>query len=351
MFDFFKKKNSGQPGIAKENTSAALAGSNRKNGRELPEEKPIEVDKIAIHVMPSRFRNQPIKKDSAKTIGLLIIVGGVIFLFIVSAGLYYFLFKKPSVTITEEPSLIVENNQTAEVSETEAEVNQTVVPVNTLTATEDQNLLIDDQTTATSTATTSSETIPTELDSNLSAGADDDNDGLTNIEEIIFSTDAAMFDSDGDGYSDGSELINLYNPFGEGKLITNPGIALYENKTFSYDILYPSIWQTNSNGGDDSLMFRTGDNQFIQVIVQPNINNQTLDQWYMEQLSLPAVNSADRVISSNWAGIKSLDGLNIYMMDKKQNYIFSLTYNPGGGSMLEYSNIFNMMVKSFNLKD
>lgn len=345
MFDFFKKNKSPQAEAVEEKASEPVI------------KETIKADNIAIHVMPGRFRNQPVKQNSAKTMGLLIIIGGAVVLLITALALYYFLFRKPSITITEEPSLITENNQAIEASQTGAEVNQIIAETpDTLiaTGTEITTLPLSDEIATTTIATTTPDIMPiepVETDFNLRIGVDGDNDGLSDIEEILLSTNASLPDTDGDGYADGLELINLYNPAGEGKLTANSNISFYENKTFAYDLLYPSTWQTSVNGGDDSLMFKSGDNQFVQIIVQPNVNKQTLETWYMEQLGVLTINEADRVSGSNWQGLKSSDGLNIYLMDKKQNYIFSLTYNPGGGNTLEYFNIFQMMVKSFNLKD
>lgn len=48
--------------------------------------------------------------------------------------------------------------------------------------------------------------------------ADDDNDGLTNIEEAEYGTDPNEPDTDGDGFFDGEEVKNGYNPLGEGSL-------------------------------------------------------------------------------------------------------------------------------------
>ncbi len=47
---------------------------------------------------------------------------------------------------------------------------------------------------------------------------DSDNDGLTDDEERIYGTDINNPDTDGDGYLDGQEVKNGYNPLGPGKL-------------------------------------------------------------------------------------------------------------------------------------
>jgi len=49
--------------------------------------------------------------------------------------------------------------------------------------------------------------------------ADSDNDGLIDVREEFYGTDPYYPDTDGDGYSDGYEILNGYNPRGEGKLM------------------------------------------------------------------------------------------------------------------------------------
>lgn len=48
---------------------------------------------------------------------------------------------------------------------------------------------------------------------------DSDNDGLIDVREEFYGTNPYHPDSDGDGYSDGFEILNGYNPMGEGKLM------------------------------------------------------------------------------------------------------------------------------------
>ena len=48
--------------------------------------------------------------------------------------------------------------------------------------------------------------------------ADTDDDNLYDEEEAQYGTDPNNPDSDGDGYLDGEEVKNGYNPLGEGKL-------------------------------------------------------------------------------------------------------------------------------------
>lgn len=50
------------------------------------------------------------------------------------------------------------------------------------------------------------------------SGSDQDNDGLSDMLEDALGTDKTKVDTDGDGYSDKSEIMNDYNPKGLGKL-------------------------------------------------------------------------------------------------------------------------------------
>lgn len=47
---------------------------------------------------------------------------------------------------------------------------------------------------------------------------DQDQDGITDTDERLFQTDPKNPDTDGDGYLDGAEIQNGYNPLGEGKI-------------------------------------------------------------------------------------------------------------------------------------
>ena len=53
---------------------------------------------------------------------------------------------------------------------------------------------------------------------NISLGSDDDNDGLMYRDEIIYGTDPESADTDGDGFLDGEEVKNEFNPKGEGDI-------------------------------------------------------------------------------------------------------------------------------------
>ena len=60
-----------------------------------------------------------------------------------------------------------------------------------------------------------------ELNNFIDAKRDDDNDGLTLVQEYEYHTDPTNPDTDGDGYDDGTEVANGYRPDGAGIMDTN----------------------------------------------------------------------------------------------------------------------------------
>jgi hypothetical protein len=181
-------------------------------------------------------------------------------------------------------------------------------------------------------------------------GVDADGDGLTDKEEVALGSDANSMDGDGDGYSDFSEIINLYNPAGAGKLADSDKIKNYLNEVYGYEALYPVALPVAEVGGKDSVIFRSVDNHFIQIIAQANQGGLAIDEWYNQQFGASAAENLSQISGNGWQGIKSEDGLIVYLGDDSLKFIFVITYNPGEQNILEYKNIFEMILKSFTVK-
>lgn len=184
---------------------------------------------------------------------------------------------------------------------------------------------------------------------NPTAGADDDGDGLSNAEEAILGTNAKASDSDGDGYKDLEELNNGYNPAGEGKISANQSLGTYLNTTFNFSLLYPTDWDRTIATTDDSVIFTAGNRQFVQILVQPNSNQDDIVDWYKNTFSVQTIPNSQLVINEAWDGVKTTDGLTLYLTNKDKTYIFVLTYNLSSSKTLEYKNIFDTMIRSFKL--
>jgi hypothetical protein len=180
-------------------------------------------------------------------------------------------------------------------------------------------------------------------------GEDRDGDGLLDKEEDLLGSNKDSTDSDSDGYADLSETLNLYNPAGKNKLVDNTSIKSYLAEDQSFYLLYPSKWVRTFNSKDGSVVFRSSDDHFIQLMIENNNKNESLDNYFKTTLNLTKIKDSWRRTNDTWQGIMTEDGLQIYMMGTKKDKIYILRYSPSD-TVLEYPNIFQMMIKSFVIK-
>ncbi len=325
---------------------------NKQAIEQLPEtstpiqEEVILSNNIIIHTMPECFRSEHIKASQAQKMGVIIISAGIVFLIIISVLFYYFFFRsqpnKPIQTPVSTSTSIIESVKTA--TSTEEQLKQPDEIIATTSP-----ILPSEESLSTSTATSTLDESNINQPADLSAGIDSDKDGLTDEEEKIFKTNFASADSDGDGYNDLVEVLSNHNPTGAGFLADNPNLIIYNNKTYNYSLLYPTVWNQSINNGDDSAMFKAGDNSFVQVITQNNNKQQTIEDWYKQQFNIEFIDQKNLIVNNDWKGIINPDGLTIYLMDISGKYLFTITYNPAASNTLNYPNLFKAMVKSFKV--
>ena len=353
MFKLFKKTDSLEKA---ENKPVEQIEQAETEAGQAESEKVTLDQGVTIYTMPERFRFDHFKVKTAKNTGLFIVIGGVIFLIIIATLFYFFIYQwKP--TPPEQAGQKTEIATTSQSARQQAAppiepLPETTSPALEILPTETQatSSLVatstTELTTATSTTATSTQiSEPTEFQ----PVADSDGDGLTDPEEELIGSSKDSQDSDGDGYSDLTEVLNLYNPIDNQKLASNTNFTIYQNNTFKYSLLFPKNWSQTINGGEDSVMFRSADNHFIQVIVQTNSKKQTIQDWYREQFNQPTIPNNNLVPALTWYGIKGSDGLIIYLTDLARKHIYTLTYNPAVNNNLSYFNIFSAMVKSFTI--
>ncbi len=194
---------------------------------------------------------------------------------------------------------------------------------------------------------------PTSTDVNLTppvVALDGDNDGLTNVEETIFGTNVGNSDTDGDSYSDGLEVYNLYSPIkGSGARLVDSGlINNWTNQSYNYSVFYPTVFDIRRT--DDNLdmvsFVATSTEEFFQVLALDNNDNFTdINVWYLQQ---DQIAQADKIDNINIGGVKavlSADGLNAYVL--ANNKIFVISYNPGYPVKNNFNTTFKMFLKSF----
>jgi len=320
----------------------------------------IEDKKVIIHTMPKYFMNSLKKtKESSKNFGILIMVIGLMILIAGSIFVYFNFLKKEEINTNLINPVKINSEKIIEDDKDDKNNDKSNYKEKKIKKPEKKDEIkkeVKQIIIATSTnkiATTTEKEIATSTiinkQKNYKQAVDSDNDGLNDIEEILLGCDSNLKDSDGDGYEDKSELFKMYNPSGKGKLIVNPNIKQYRNLTNNYSLYYLSSWSVNENK-NDSIIFQIGEfDQFIQIIIQENIKNQTIEEWYKEQFSVSVIDNSQKVYKKAWTGIKNKDGLIVYLLSPLKDKIFILTYSVPEGGILNYQNIFEMMIKSLEI--
>lgn len=324
---------------------------------------------IVIHSMPKRFfKTVPVAKQS-KGVGVLIIAGGGLVLIATIALVYFFVFKKDPSAEIEEPEVVFEEEaaegaEDSKVNEEEqaaASVKPDPEKVENVEVVQnentEENMATSSEENAAKQATTTKKTVSAENINeelqpvSLKKAADSDNDGLLDKEEEIFSTETTVRDSDGDGYDDLAEILNKYNPAGNGSLMVNDGIEKYLNSQYGYYFYYPKNWEIDNIDGNTSVLFKAPNNQFVQIIIQANTKNQSLEEWYKDQFGVIRVEQAQKRYKKGWLAIKSADALSTYLMSSNSSDIYVITYSIGIDNVLYYENIYNMIINTLEVSD
>lgn len=154
-------------------------------------------------------------KMSGKQIAIVVIVGVIVLAALGGGG--YFVYRGITTSNTNQSTNTntgVNTNQSTNVN-TGVNRNQ-----NTNSGNSNTNVIVPpvNTNTATNTNTQVNTNINTNVAPNTNTSSDPDEDGLSNQEETTYGTNPNVADTDNDGYLDGDEVENGYNPLGPGKL-------------------------------------------------------------------------------------------------------------------------------------
>ena len=176
-----------------------------------------------------------------------------------------------------------------------------------------------------------------------------DADELTDMEEELLGTDTGTWDTDSDGYYDGQEVINLYNPKGEApvKLIDSGLVIEYVNPTFGYRLYYPLGWERGSvDAQAKQVLFSAFSGEYVEVRASAKDTDMNFAQWFSryaegQQLTelIPLTNRFKE------AGMKRKDGLVAYFETDK--YVYILLYHSEGRGPVPYRRMLEMMIQGF----
>ncbi len=177
---------------------------------------------------------------------------------------------------------------------------------------------------------------------------DSDNDGLTDKEEEIYKTNKDDPDTDKDGFSDSSEIINLYSPLSAGtKLAETDLIKIYTNQTFGYSLFYPAPFLPREmpESEDREVVISSETGEFFGIVVQDNLEMLPIENWYKKQIKGLETDKLVKTEVDGHEAVWSLDGLTLYIGKGDKIYVF--TYNIGGATIANFKSTYQMMIKSF----
>ncbi|MFA5051495.1 MAG: hypothetical protein WC544_00350 [Patescibacteria group bacterium] len=178
---------------------------------------------------------------------------------------------------------------------------------------------------------------------------DSDSDGLTDVEETLFSANPIKADTDGDSYADGQEVVGGYNPTGTGSIESSSALRTYYDPSYFYSILYPASWASSDDPQNTRGKMFTTSGEFVEASVQENPANLSARDWYLTQS--PGVNSSQISSITNWdktlSGVLSVDGLTAYFVSGQKVYI--INYNLNILTQANYKSTFQMMYRSFKV--
>jgi len=115
------------------------------------------------------------------------------------------------------------------------------------------------------------------------ASRDDDADALTTREEEVFLTDPEVWDTDNDGYFDGLEISNLYNPKGIApqKIIDSGLVREYVNPVYQYRFYYPASWRVDAVAQDfNDILISADSGDYIEIRIFPKETNISFASWF-----------------------------------------------------------------------
>lgn len=181
--------------------------------------------------------------------------------------------------------------------------------------------------------------------------ADPDRDELTEAEEVLYGTNSTMPDSDSDGYLDGHEVVNLYNPAGIApQRLEDAGLALrYIGTDAGLEVLYPRPWRANPEEGGRRIVFQSPDGDAITLALIANVSAMPFDEWVAVQ--------EDGKDLTAWIGNKQgrkafLAGDSAIYVEAAENSVAVLRYIPAGESGTErYDLTLKMMANSFSVRE
>ncbi|MEK7084560.1 MAG: hypothetical protein AAB932_04965 [Patescibacteria group bacterium] len=178
-----------------------------------------------------------------------------------------------------------------------------------------------------------------------------DNDELTDVEEELFGTDSGAWDTDSDGYYDGQEVANLYNPKGTApiRIIDSGLIREYQNPVFGYRVYYPLSWEAAAvDSGAETVLISAAEGDYLAFHAIRKQAGESFQAWF-GRVAIGERFTNLRPFTNRFAqaGYMRNDGLVAYVEDA--DAVFVIIYQPGPAPSIPYRHVMQMAVASFRV--
>lgn len=181
-------------------------------------------------------------------------------------------------------------------------------------------------------------------------GLDSDSDGLSDIEEAVFGTDARVPDTDRDGFLDGNEAFHLYNPAAAAPVrLLDSGLVVPFVSPAGWSLYVPSGWTATLDENDGSrATIRTGQGEVFRVTIADNPNELSLADWYIAGHAGIAPSQLREILTKGGLeGLLGPDRLDAHFAwDGK---ILILTYDLASRPFIQFRTTYEMMLNSLRL--
>jgi hypothetical protein len=185
----------------------------------------------------------------------------------------------------------------------------------------------------------------------LGDSVDLDNDGLTDADEEVMTTDPGIVDTDNDSYPDGLEVYHLYNPAGIApqKLIDADLVVNYTNPVSGYQVYYPRNWAVGDvDQTGQQLLFNTITGENIEARTWDLMAGESLSDW-LKRVYLTEPNDHYRPFSGvfNTSGLERSDNLVYFFVDSAK--VYGIIYHTTDSTVVNHRALIKMMARSFRL--
>ncbi len=266
---------------------------------------------------------KPMKtKAKSKTTKLILIVGGVLLVVLVIGG--YLVVRSVGQQEVGEVEEVEEVREVREVGEVEEEEVAAGLSLGEEVEKEAEPFAI--------------EPVP---------GIDSDSDGLTDLEEqLIYSTNPKLPDSDSDGFLDGNEVFHRYNPNGTatgGTLLESGIVKAYTADNFK--LVYPSSWTVSekpTEEGKTTFVFLASSGESFEMISNERAEADLMKE-YLGQI-LPNEIFTETKTKNGFQMFASQNQLRAFV--NLGSIRVDVTYDPGIKARIDYLQTFQMMLNS-----